>query len=152
MHVTHSNIILTYYNVAWKKHLSSTIFLQPFKHQLICTGLHHCTLFLANWLIGTAVMTCECRDLDLQIAMWYGVFQWIGVNDSRYGCFQKEWYPQKSSILIGFSIRNHPFWVPYFWKHPFICCYRVNTSSDWIFQLKVSCRIGSSSIGSSSAN
>ena len=27
----------------------------------------------------------------------------------------------KSSILIGFSIINHPFWgtVPLFWKHPF---------------------------------
>ena len=26
----------------------------------------------------------------------------------------------KSSILIGFSIISHPFWVfsPYFWKHP----------------------------------
>ena len=31
----------------------------------------------------------------------------------------------KSSILIGFSIRNHPFWrfSPYFWKHPFILCF-----------------------------
>ena len=27
----------------------------------------------------------------------------------------------KSSILIGFSIINHPFWgTTYFWKHP--CC------------------------------
>ncbi len=28
---------------------------------------------------------------------------------------------RKSSILIGFSIINHPFWVfsPYFWKHPY---------------------------------
>ena len=27
----------------------------------------------------------------------------------------------KSSILIGFSIINHPFWgTPYFWKHPYI--------------------------------
>ena len=27
----------------------------------------------------------------------------------------------KSSILIGFSIINHPFWgTPIFWKHPFI--------------------------------
>ena len=28
--------------------------------------------------------------------------------------------PPKSSILIGFSIINHPFWgvSPYFWKHP----------------------------------
>ena len=27
----------------------------------------------------------------------------------------------KSSILIGFSIINHPFWgfSPYFWKHPY---------------------------------
>ena len=27
----------------------------------------------------------------------------------------------KSSILIGFSLINHPFWgfSPYFWKHPF---------------------------------
>ena len=26
----------------------------------------------------------------------------------------------KSSILIGFSIINHPFWgTPYFWKHPY---------------------------------
>ena len=26
----------------------------------------------------------------------------------------------KSSILIGFSIINHPFWgYPYFWKHPY---------------------------------
>ena len=26
-----------------------------------------------------------------------------------YGCFLKWWYP-KSSVLIGFSIINHPFW------------------------------------------
>ena len=27
----------------------------------------------------------------------------------------------KSSILIGFSIKNHPFWgiYPYFWRHPY---------------------------------
>ena len=31
-------------------------------------------------------------------------------------------FPPKSSILIGFSIINHPFWGkhPYFWKHPFM--------------------------------
>ena len=27
----------------------------------------------------------------------------------------------KSSILVGFSIINHPFWdTPIFWKHPYI--------------------------------
>ena len=31
-------------------------------------------------------------------------------------------FPPKSSILIGFSIINRPFWgfSPYFWKHPFL--------------------------------
>ena len=38
-----------------------------------------------------------------------------------YGCFQKYGTP-KSSILIGFSIINHPFWgfSHYFWKHPYM--------------------------------
>ena len=39
----------------------------------------------------------------------------MGVSKNRSG-------PPKSSILIGFSIINHPFWGPlgyhYFWKHP----------------------------------
>ena len=34
--------------------------------------------------------------------------------------FPKIMVPPKSSILIGFSIINHPFWYPYFWKHPYI--------------------------------
>ena len=34
--------------------------------------------------------------------------------------FPKMVVPPKSSILIGFSIINHPFWgYPYFWKHPY---------------------------------
>ena len=33
----------------------------------------------------------------------------------------------KSTILIGFSIINHPFWgTPNFWKHPYI-----TTTIDW---------------------
>ena len=40
--------------------------------------------------------------------------EYLGVSKNRGG-------PPKSSILIGFSIINHPFWgfSPYFWKHPF---------------------------------
>ena len=39
------------------------------------------------------------------------VYRWV---------FPKIMVPPKSSILIGFSIINHPFWgkTPYFWKHP----------------------------------
>ena len=44
----------------------------------------------------------------------------MGVSKNRGG-------PPKSSILIGFSIINHPFWgTPNFWKHPHEQrCYRV---------------------------
>ena len=36
----------------------------------------------------------------------------------------------KSSILIGFSNIDHPFWgfSPYFWKHPYITLPKTNTS------------------------
>ncbi len=44
-------------------------------------------------------------------------------HPTRYGCWTKNngILPPKSSILIGFSIINHPFWgiSPYFWKHPY---------------------------------
>ena len=33
-------------------------------------------------------------------------------------------FPPKSSILIRFSIINHPFWgTPYFWKHLYLVFY-----------------------------
>ena len=58
-------------------------------------------------------------------ARWIGLIEWrilylkiqqlnqMGVSKNRGG-------PPKSSILIGFSTVNHPFWGahPYFWKHP----------------------------------
>ena len=38
----------------------------------------------------------------------------------------------KSSILIGFSIINHPFWgTPYFWKHPYRFERGVDVTKDW---------------------
>ena len=46
----------------------------------------------------------------------------------------------KSSILIGFSIINHPFWgYHYFWKHPYIVHYSTRWPETWcsmIFQAK----------------
>ena len=36
----------------------------------------------------------------------------------------------KSSILIGFSIINHPFWgIPNFWKHPYV--YWIPSTKRW---------------------
>ena len=36
----------------------------------------------------------------------------------------------KSSILIGFSITNHPFWgYPYCWKHPYRCLLKIFNQS-----------------------
>ncbi len=50
------------------------------------------------------------------------------------GCFQNRGTP-KSSILIGFSIINHPFWrfSPYFWKHPVEDDSKHHTSQCWSF-------------------
>ena len=38
----------------------------------------------------------------------------------------------KSSILIGFSIINHPFWGkhPYFWKQPYGCCFKGPSKAE----------------------
>ena len=38
----------------------------------------------------------------------------------------------KSSILIGFSTINHPFWgTPYFWKHPYANV--IRTLREWLW-------------------
>ncbi len=44
----------------------------------------------------------------------------IKLHGFLHGCFQKYGKTPKSSILIGFSIINHPFWgfPPYFWETP----------------------------------
>ena len=53
-------------------------------------------------------------------------------------------FPPKSSILIGISIINHPFWgTPIFWKHPcdYISCDWKKGSLDQQFQMSLlSCR------------
>ena len=43
-----------------------------------------------------------------------------GKNGNVYLGVSKKKGTPKSSILIGFSIINHPFWgIPIFWKHPY---------------------------------
>ena len=51
------------------------------------------------------------------ISYWkwgYSIAMWVDVSENSG--------TPKSSILIGFSIINHPFWGkhPYFWKHPYL--------------------------------
>ncbi len=74
---------------------------------------------------------CLCEDVQcLMIVMWPASFfsqtcraersgwasrtvSWEVVTTcgkKTYGCFQKWWLPPNRPILIGFSIRNHPFW------------------------------------------
>ena len=45
----------------------------------------------------------------------------------------------KSSILIGFSITNHPFWgIPIFWKHPYCTnMYKTFSSINLISQSEI---------------
>ena len=52
--------------------------------------------------------------LGVVVDIWQ--YDLIHMDVSKNRCF-----PPKSSILIGFSIINHPFWrYLYFWKHPFV--------------------------------
>ena len=56
---------------------------------------------------------CAHGNKDWFISGWY-----MGVSKNRS--------TPKSSILIGFSLINHPFWgYHYFWKHPFPSYTRV---------------------------
>ena len=42
----------------------------------------------------------------------------------------------KSSILIGFSIINHPFWgTPIFWKHPYVQSVHLPSSTWFTWKL-----------------
>ena len=56
----------------------------------------------------------RCRAVTSREGRWNG--QWGGLE---MGVSKNNGTP-KSSILIGFSIINHPFWwfSPYFWKYP----------------------------------
>ena len=47
---------------------------------------------------------CEGFFEIIQICIYIYIYTYL------YGCFLKWWVSPKSSILIGFSIINHPFW------------------------------------------
>ena len=54
--------------------------------------------------------TCSSM-LKLSSTLFFCVYLQMGVSENSG--------TPKSSILIGFSIINHPFWgYPYFWKYP----------------------------------
>ena len=84
----------------------------------------------------------ETKDVRVRAPIFWGAHEqqktlvsWTqkySNKNSPYGCFFKWWYP-KSSILIGFSIINHPFWDttilgnPHIWittrlHQPHPCC------------------------------
>ena len=58
------------------------------------------------WQVHTFdMMEMERLDLGKNVKNIYNFFGW-----KTNGCFQKYGKTPKSSILIGFSIVNHPFW------------------------------------------
>ena len=53
---------------------------------------------------------------------------------STYGCFQKiGGFPPKSSVLIGFSIINHPFWGTTIFGNTHSQWSRNNQMLEWCF-------------------
>ncbi len=63
-------------------------------------------------------------------------YHYMGVSKNRGG-------PPKSSILIGFSIVNHPFWgfYPYFWKHLYIMIYHYHHYHTCIRTYTIICKL-----------
>ena len=51
-----------------------------------------------------------------------GIHPWLEIEIEVYGGFHSHGGTPKSSIFMGFSIINHPFWVPPFVELP-ICIY-----------------------------
>ena len=87
-----------------------------------------CRLEVAN-LTTSSWCPSPCPFCTQQLYGWNGprsqqppgdeFFGWLFVESSYLDVSENSGTP-KSSILIGFSIINHPFWgTPYFWKHPF---------------------------------
>ena len=83
-------------------------------------GLLHTQCHHMHMLSVSAYCQLPSNSLRVWIALQAG--SQIFTNrekDLSNGCFQKYGKTPKSSILIGFSITNHPFWgTPYFLEPP----------------------------------
>ena len=88
------------------------------------------TLQCKHWqgVIHDSAFCCNSRNLCANVALLKRHSTWKKQVPAAslpcvyfYGCFQKNNRgTPKSSILIGFSFINHPFWdTPNFWKHPY---------------------------------
>ena len=72
-------------------------------------GLPFSHPFMAPWLWSPHF----CVAVNQKLVSLYNYFH-MGVSKNRG-------FPPKSSILIGFSSINHPFWgIHIFWKHPYL--------------------------------
>ena len=109
---------------------------------LICALLHcyfqwcYCHCITLTGIVVASITVIAIISCDLWI--WSNLMTWCsrwlqteGTSDwwkvmhnykqSIYMGVSKNRGTPKSSILIGFSIINHPFWgIPIFWKHPYI--------------------------------
>ena len=75
--------------------------------------------FWACYSIHVHVVDCR-RGVQTSPSRW-----------NVYGCFRKKGVPLKSSILIGFSIINHPFWsTTIFGSHHIIFFCQIDALKD----------------------
>ena len=97
----------------------------------MCHRLFHLPPFVARCGCGT-VGTKSCSPAAtsgaaaLRDSTWAEFNLFTTSNHEKNGTFSIWMFPKivgfrpKSSIFVGFSIINHPFWEnPYFWKHPY---------------------------------
>ena len=90
-----------------------------------CGGCRGCSV--SHWPCW-GKLNVHLGPLDENLGYWWDIagINWYTGNDLKrpdiIWVFPRNRGTLKSSILIGFSIMNHPFWgfSPYIWKHPYI--------------------------------
>ena len=101
---------------------SSNNFFRNFFHERGSWGLHlHLRCCFPPWGVFIPIRIIIFKRLQ-------GSTPYMGVNPKIMG------KPAKSSIELGFSIINHPFWrfSPYFWKHTFVT--KMGVKWGWTYK------------------
>ena len=95
-----------------------TWYIYIYKPQLVISRISELSTVALQFSWGDLSPSCsENQPLLFSFASRERPSCFFCFGKERYGCFQKQGTP-KSSILMGFSLINHPFWVPLFLETP----------------------------------
>ena len=94
------------------------------------------------WSILGNIDSCKSMSfLNLDLSIEYAIHSLDSTQ--LHGCWTKNRGTPKSSILMRFSITNHPFWGTPVWKHPhhFWCVFvTLQFGAPTIFIIALTCK------------